>query len=361
MGLVVAALEDVVLAGLDVVVAAGLDGAGAHEVLEHGGNGLIAPAEILRGLVVAPRGLHAAAVGLHEVAGERGVLGLGAVEALDSGVGVEVDLGSQVDGDAGVTPSAARPHARLAPEILVHKGSEAAAGGDAQRGIRVGGVHVRNAERTLLAQALDLVDPLDIGGVGLLVGSEAGNARRRTLGDEAELGILGALGLVGDAAVEHELDAVVVGQVRGEVDRAVVDGLAPVLEEVELAAAIKILERKAVDLDDLGLVHHADHDAVGVGHAEPAVAGLLGGPKGLHILAVRIDGVRGCVGRGIRVARRLRPASRLSARIRCGASVCAGSKRQCADPGRRLEEVPSRQFHAHSLSPFENPTVLPLR
>ena len=101
--------------------------------------------------------------------------------------------------------------------------------------------------------------------------------------------------------MEHELDAIVVRQSGGEVFRAVIGGLAPVLIEVKLAVAIKILKRKTIHLDDLILVHDANHSAVGVGHADPAIAGLLRGPKRLDIIAIDINGVSGRIGGSIAV------------------------------------------------------------
>ena len=193
VSIVVVALEDVVLAGLDVVVATSLDGTGAHVVLEHGGNGLAAPTKILSRLVIAPRGLHTGAIGADEVAGERRILGLGAGKALDRGIGVEVNLRSKLDCHARIAPRATRPHARLAPEVLVHEGSKAAAGGDSYGGVWVGRVHVRDAKRALLTAALHRIDPLDVACIRILVRCQARNACHRALLDKAIIGVGGTL------------------------------------------------------------------------------------------------------------------------------------------------------------------------
>ena len=124
MRLVVVAGEHVVLARVAVVVATSLDGAGAHEMLEHDADGVLAPAEVVGRLVVAPSGLHASGKRLGKVAAKRGVLGLGAVQAGDGRVSVKVDLGAKLATNAHGAPGAANPHARLAPEVLIHSGSK---------------------------------------------------------------------------------------------------------------------------------------------------------------------------------------------------------------------------------------------
>ena len=307
MGLVVVAGEDVELAGVAVVVAAALDGASAHEVLEHGGNGVLAPALVVGGLVVAPGGLHAAGEGAGEVAGKGRVLGLGAVQAGDRRVGVEVDLGAKLAADADGAPGTANPHARLAPEVLVHGGGQADGGGNAQRGVRVRGADVGDAVGARLALGLDVVDPLDDGGVGVAVAAQARDARAGALVEQARVvGVNLGAGLVRDgldAAVPHELDALLAGELARKVRGAVVGALAPVLEEAELAVAVHVAEGVAIDLDDAGRVGNTDGGAaVGVGHARPAVADFLAGPLGLGALLVGIDGVLVGGRRGQRVS-----------------------------------------------------------
>ena len=296
VGLVVVAGEDVELAGVAVVVAAALDGAGAHEVLEHDTDGVLAPALVVGGLVVAPGGLHAAAEGAREVTGEGRVLGLGAVQAGDRRVGVEVDLGAKLAADPNGAPGASDPHARLAPEVLVHGGGQADGGGNAQRGVRVNGADVRDAVRALLALGLDVVDPGDDGGVGVAIAAQARNACAGALVKQARVvGVDLGAGRVHDAldaAVPHELDALLAGELAREVRGAVVGALAPVLEEAELAVAVHVAEGVAVDLDDACLVGNADGGAaVLVGHARPAVTNLLAGPLGGSALLVGLDGV----------------------------------------------------------------------
>ena len=308
MRLVVVARKDVELARVAVVVAAALDGAGAHEVLEHDANGVLAPALVVGGVVVAPRGLHATAEGTGEVAGKRGILGLGAVQTGDSRVGVEVDLGAKLAADADGAPGTADPHARLAPEVLVHGGGQADGGRNAQRDVRVDGADVGDAVRAGLALGLDVVDPGDDGGVGLLVTAQAGDAGAGALVKQTRVvGVDLGAGRVRDAldaAVPHELDALLASELAREVRGAVLGALTPVLEEAELAVAIHVAEGVAVDLDDAGRVGNAQRGAsVVVGHARPAVADLLAGPLGLGALLVGLDGVLVGGGSGQRVRR----------------------------------------------------------
>ena len=326
----VAAGEDVPLAGVGVVVTAALVGALAHEVLEHHGAGLVAPALVVGGLVVAPGGLHAATEGSSEVAVQRRVLRHGAGGTGADGVGVDVDLGAEVAADARGTPRAGLPHAGLAPDVLVHDGGQADGGRHAKEDVRVRVVEVRNAVGALLADLLDLVDPLDVGGVGLDGALEARDARAGAGLDIVHGRGVGGGGAGLGAARPQEREQVVGAHHLGEGLGALVNGLAPVLVEVQLAVAVEVLERVAVDLDDLGGVHDAqDGAAVLVGDLGPAVTDLLGGPLGLDVVLIGLDGV--LVGRGSRE------------RVGGGATgVAAGQAHEACGQGGACEETPTR-------------------
>lgn len=158
-----------------------------------------------------------------------------------------------------------------------------------------------------LALGLDVVDPLDDGCVGVTVATQARDACTGALVEQARIvGVNLGAGLVRDgldAAVLHELDELLAGELARKVRGAVVGALAPVLEETELAVAVHVAEGVAIDLDDAGRVGNAKRGAaVRVGHARPAVADFLAGPLGLGTLLVGIDGVLVGGRRGQRVS-----------------------------------------------------------
>ena len=303
MGIEVVAREDVPLAHGGVVVAATLVRALAHVVLEHHAAGLRAPALVVGGLVVAPRGLHAAAEGRGEVTVDGGVLRDGAGQAATDGVGVDVHLRAELAAHAHRAPGTGLPHAGAAPEVLVHGGGEADARGDVEQHVRVGVVEVRDAVGALLAEGLDVVDPGDVGGVGLGVGLQARDARARSRLDVVHGRRVGGHVVGLRAAGPDQREDVLDREHLGKRGGAVVDALAPILVEVELAVAVEVLEGVAVDLDDLGRVGNAKRGAaVLVGHARPAVANLLAGPLGLGALLVGLDRVLVGGRRGQRVS-----------------------------------------------------------
>ena len=206
--------------------------------------------------------------------------------------------------------------------------------------VGIGGVHVRDAVLVVcLAPLLDRVDPGDGARVGVRVGVCAGDARTKALA-ELGLGVLVERGArAHHAVVEHEREDLLGAHCVSEALGAVLVALAPVLVEVELAVAVEVLERVAVDLDDLCGVHDAERGAALLGHPRPAVAHLLGGPLGLDVLAVRVDGV--AVGR-----RRRSPV----ARRRRGRVAAGEAHEACRDRGGG-QEVPARDV-AHFLLPF---------
>ena len=340
VGVEVVAREDVVLARVVVVVAAALDGAGAHIVLEHDGDGVLAPALVVGAGVIAPSGLHAAAKALAEVAVGGGVLADGAAQARPDDVGTDIDLGSEVHAGASGTPGAAGVATGLLPEVGIEGRDQAVVVGDVVDLVRVGGVHVRDAVRVvLLAPLLNGVDPRDGAGVVVLVGHGAGDAGTHALLEGGDGVVIKRGGGAHEAVVPHERDDLVGGQLVCQGLGAHAGRLAPVLVEVQLAVAVGVAEGVAVNLDDLGLVHDAQLGAaVLVGDLVPAVAGLLGGPLCLDVVLVGVDGVLVLGGRGQRV------------RGRAGAGAAAGQAHQAGGDGAAGDEAPARDV-SHGFLP----------
>ena len=340
MGIEVVAREDVVLAGVVVVVAAALDGAGAHVVLEHDGDGVLAPALVVGAGVIAPSGLHAAAKALAEVAVGGGVLADGAAQARPDDVGANVNLGSEVDAGASGTPGAASEAAGLLPQVSVEGRDQAVVVGDVIELVGVSGVHVRDAVRVvLLAPLLDGVDPRDGARVVVLVGHGAGDAGAHALLEGGNGVVIQGRRGAHHAVVPHERDDLVSGQLVCQGLCANAGRLAPVLVEVQLAVSVGVAEGIAVHLDDLGLVHDAQLGAaVLVGDLVPAVAGLLGGPLGLDVVLVGIDGVLVLGGRCQRV------------RGRAGAGAAAGEAHQAGGDGAASDKAPARDV-SHGFLP----------
>ena len=334
VGIVVVAGEDVVLAGVVVVVAAALGCTGTAVVLEHAGDGVGAPAQVVA-VVIGGR-LHGANEGLGHVAVHRGILAHGAAETGPHHVRADVHLGAKVDASTGRTPSPAGVHAGLLPELRVHRGGEAVVVGDVIELVGVGRVHVRDAPVTvLLAVLLDGVDPLDVRSEGVEVRVCARDACAHALVELLGGVVVKRSGGAHHAIVEHEGQDLLGGELICQRGRAICSTLAPVLVEVELAVAVEVLEGQAVHLDDLGSVHNAQLGAaVRVGVAGPAVAGLLARPLCLDVGAVRVDGVLVGAGRG-----------RSGTRARVAAGRAGRAARQPRERGGSRgsrEEVPSR-------------------
>lgn len=300
VGVEVVAGEDVVLTSVVVVVAATLDGTGADVVLEHDGDGVLAPALVVGAGVIAPRGLHAATEELGDVAVGRGILADRAAEAGPHDVGADVNLRSKVHAQTACAPGATGVTTGLLPQLGVEGADKAVVVGDAVELVGIGGVHVGDAELVvLLAPLLDGIDPLDVGGVGVEVGIGAGDAGAKTLAELLGSCLIQRHCGAGEAVMPHEGDDLLARHLGSEGYGTVLIGLAPVLVEVELAVAVGIAEGEAAHLDHPLGAGNADLHAVGVGVEDLAGAGLLGLVQGLDALAVGLDGIRGRIGCGV--------------------------------------------------------------
>ena len=303
VGVEVVAREDVVLARVVVVVAAALHGAGAHIVLEHDSDGVLAPALIVGGVVIAPGGLHTAAEGLAQVAVGRGVLADRAAQAGPHDIRADVDLGPEVHAGAAGAPGATGVAAGLLPKLRVEAGNQAVVVGDVVELVGIGRVHVRDAVGVvLLAPLLDGVNPRDGSGVVVRIGVCARDACAHTFLEGGHGVVVERRRGAHEAVVPHERDDLLGGELVCQGLCTDVDRLAPVLVEVELAVAVRVAEGIAVDLDDLGLLHDTELGArVLVGHANPTVARGLGGPLGGDAVLIGVDRVLVGSGRGQRV------------------------------------------------------------
>ena len=339
MGVEVVAGEDIVLARVVVVVAAALDGAGAHVVLEHDGDGILAPAVVLGAVVVLPGGLHAAAERLSEVAVGSRVLADRAAQAGPDDVRADIDLGPEVDAGARGAPGATGVAAGLLPKLRVEAGNQAVVVGDVVELVGIGRVHVRDAVGiVLLAPLLDGVNPRDGSGIVVRVGVCARDAGAHTFLEGSHGVVVERRRGTHEAVVPHERDDLLGGELVCQGLCTDVDRLAPVLVEVELAVAVRVAEGVAVDLDDLGLLHDTELGArVLVGHADPAVARGLGGPLGGGSLLVGIDGV--LVGGGS--GQRIFPGAALGSAARERRGKARRQRRAC-------QEAPARDV-AHVL------------
>ena len=335
VGVEVGAREDVPLAGVGVVITAALVGTLAHEVLEHDAAGLGAPALVVSGLVVAPRGLHAAAKCPGKVTVQSGVLGHGTGQTRAARLRVDVDLRTKLATHTRGAPGASLPHAGLTPEVLVHSRGKAVARRNVEEDVGIGVVQVRDAVGTLLADLLNRVDPADGGGVGLLVCGETGDARTRTgLDPVVRLGVAARRGGSGGVSARpQQREDVLSAQGVGKGLGAVLGGLTPVLPHVELPVTVHIAERIAVNLDNLGGVHGAQLGATLLGDPSPAVTHFLARPLGLDALAVRVNRVGIGSGGGKRV---------IAGRARASSVVATGKAHQARRDRRGREEVPTR-------------------
>ena len=148
----------------------------------------------------------------------------------------------------------------------------------------------------LFAPLLDGVDELNVALIGVL-GNGGDGTGAPTLLERRDGGVVEGKRGAEEAAVEEEAPRHVVERVAlGEVFGAVHRILAPVLIEVELAVAGRVLEGPTVDLDDLVEGKHAERTATFLGDADPAVAHLFAFPLGLDVVAVGLDGVGVCAG-----------------------------------------------------------------
>ena len=231
--------EDVELARVVVVVAAALDGAATDEVLEHAGDGILAPALVVGEVFVAPGGLHAARVLLGEVAVGGGVLAHGPAQTRVDDVGANIHLRPEVDSEARGAPGATDVVAGLLPDVGVEGRGQAVGIGDVIELVGVGGVHVGDAVLVvLLAPFLDGIDPGDVGGIGVDVGVRTGDARAHAVGEDGHGVVVERRRHAREPVVPHERENLVGGERGREGGGAVGGRLAPVLEEVELAVAV---------------------------------------------------------------------------------------------------------------------------
>ena len=343
VGVVVVAGEDIVLAGVVVVVTAALGCTGAAVVLEHAGDRIGAPAQVVA-VVIGGR-LHGANECLGHVSVHCGIFAHGAAETGPNHIRADVHLGTEVYAGTRSAPSPAGVHAGLLPKLRVHGRGKAVVVGNVIELVGVGRVHVRDAPATvLLAVLLDRIDPLDVRGKGVDIRICARDAGTHSLVEKLGRVIIERGGGAHHAVVEHERQNLLSRELLCQRGRAICSALAPVLVEVELAVAVEVLEGQAVHLDHLRGVHHAQlGPAVGVGVARPAVAGLLARPLCLDVRAVRVDGVlvgRGQRGRGVLLARGATSRAACQPRERSG----------CRRP---RKEVPARDvslFHCPSIT-----------
>ncbi len=328
---------DGVLAAVGVALAAALAGALGRPVLDHGGHGVLAPAEVVAAVV--NRGLHAVDEGLHRVAREGGILAEGAGEARPAGVGGNVGLRAEEHVDAHLAQVLGLAAGGLAGDLGVkRRGKRQVAGpvGGVLAGARVG----REVDRELVLGALGV--GLHVVGPGrLLVGGITGGRVQDGADAAVEEGLLlvghGAvvldLGLVGREA--HEAVDLLEGDTLGQVGGALLGAQSPVLVRHELARALEVLEGVAVLLDELeaGFGRVAQLLAVAVVDQHPAVVGL-----GLSVArALGLGALRGGLGCGVAAAR----------------EPCKSGRH-----GGRRDEAPTRDLACHVVLPSSQQATL---
>ena len=347
-GQVVAGI-DAELAVVVVRLAALLAAAVTREVLEHVDDGLGTPALVLAGLVVG--GLETGRKGVGHVAGERGILAKGVGDAAPARLARDVHLDAEQRGDALGTVGTSVLVRNAAHEVGVKARGEAERARETVVLGVVGDVH-RDAVGLALDVLLELVDPAGEhgGAVGVTKVEHRTDAvvedlLQRGVGVVALNGAgarkdVGDLAGVEDRAVQHEREGLVGRELVGKCRGTLVGTLAPVFPEVKLAVAVEVLEREAVDLDELVGARHAQRRATLVGHARPAVAHLLLGMLGRArppLLCVDRVGIRRRHPRGV---------------VRRGVSLAAAARKrhEGARGRRRLKEVATRHVLLHVSS-----------
>ncbi len=324
---------DGVLAAVGVALAATLACALNGPVLDHGSQGLLAPARVVAALV--HRGLHAVDEGADGVAREGGVLAEGAGEARPAGIGGYVALGAEEHVDAHLAQVAGLAATRLTGDLGIKGGSEcqvAGPVGGVPAGPRVG----REVDGDLvlggLGVGLHVVCPL-----GLLEGGVA----RGGIEHGTDAAVQELLLLVGDGAVVLDL-GLVLGEAHEAIDLLQRDALrqvsgallgaqAPVLVRHELARALEVLEGVAVLLDELE-------------------AGLR--PVGELLAVAVVDDHVAILGLGLGVARALGLGA-LRGGLGLGRGVAAASQAgEACRNGRRRHEAPTRDLACHVFLPF---------
>ena len=145
--------------------------------------------------------------------------------------------------------------------------------------------------------------------------------------------------------MEHQGKLVGDLELGGPIGSTVCCRLTPILEEVELAVAVEVLEHIAVDLDEgeAALRAVGQRGAAFLGHELMLVDILLGPLGGAAAELLGIDRIGDLAG----IRRRVIASGRGSRTVAC--SEHAGSGGDCAD----LEEVPSRKLcHISLLLPM---------
>ena len=157
MGLKVAVGEYGILGLGVVVVAAALTGARAGVVLHDSDDGAVAPAQVVAVLVIG--GLQAGDKGLGQIAGQGGVLAVGAGGTGEDGSADQVDLGAQQHGDPHRAVGLRHLLAGLKGGLCVEGGAEAQLVDNAGNMVGVDGDGGGDAQVLALAQLLEGVGP----------------------------------------------------------------------------------------------------------------------------------------------------------------------------------------------------------
>ena len=279
---------DGVLAVLRVRLAAALADAVTGPVLHHRVDAVLAPAFVL---AVFLRGLLAVNRRLCHVARKRGILAKRAVVARPARVGREVDLRRKACAEAEQTEFLRRDFAELACNLRVERRRDAEVVRPARNAFldffqvnavrariaaRIGARVRRDSERQALGVALERVVPfrrrLDrCRLVGIEHRAHMVFAQHLLL-FIIELGLEVAL----MRAVEHQARDVFRRELRREVFCALLRRQAPVFVRGELAVAVHVLERLAIDRQDLDarVLFVAERCAALVLDARPAVGRL---------------------------------------------------------------------------------------